>query len=232
MKITENTTLKELIDILGTVEKAAKTPTSKKLREEAGEPIASTMDCTVYANGYAVYDNGTGRTVMWIPSCVSFTYHFDKLRENEKTFMSETDTLPEGLLESLPWFSALTLIGDHRVEANAMNRRQGSRTGSKDYDSDDLGDKDGDVEEAYEKQYQKEYNWRETHIGENPESIFIRKETRQEMLASMTEKQREVFVLYYQYGYTQQEIADKLGIDQTSIRDRLDGALKKVKKLF
>lgn len=232
MKITENTTLKELIDILGTVEKAAQTPTSKKLREEAGEPIASAMDCTVYANGYAVYDNGTGRTVMWIPSCVSFTYHFDKLRENEKTFMSETDTLPEGLLESLPWFSALTLIGDHRVEANAMNRRQGSRTGSKDYDSDDLGDKDGDVEEAYEKQYQKEYNWRETHIGENPESIFIRKETRQEMLASMTEKQREVFVLYYQYGYTQQEIADKLGIDQTSIRDRLDGALKKVKKLF
>lgn len=78
--------------------------------------------------------------------------------------MSETDTLPEGLLESMPWFSALTLIGDHRVEANAMNRRQGSRKGSKDYDSDDLGDKDGDAEEAYEKQYQKEYNWRETHI--------------------------------------------------------------------
>ena len=232
MQITENTTLKELIESLGTVTKAEKTPTTKKLREEGGAPIADMMGCLVYANGYGVYDNGTGRTVMWIPSCVSFTYHFDKLRENEKLYLNETDTLPEGLLESMPWFAALTLIGDHRVEANSMNRRQGSRTGSKDYRSQDDGDRDGDAEEAVEEQYNKEYTWREEHVGENPESVFIRKETRQEMLSSMTEKQREVFVLYYQYGYTQQEIADKLGIDQTSIRDRLDGALKKVKKLF
>lgn len=34
--ITENTTLGELISILGPVTKAAKTPTSRKLAEEAG----------------------------------------------------------------------------------------------------------------------------------------------------------------------------------------------------
>ena len=232
MNITENTTMRELIDILGAVEKAAKTPTSKKLREEAGEPIAITLDCIVYANGYGVYENETGRTVMWIPNCVTFTYHFDKLRENEKTFMNETDTLPEGMLEGMPWFMALTLVGDHRIEANAMNRRQGSRKGSKDYRSQDDADKDGDVEEALDASYEKEYSWREERIGENPESIFIRKETRQEMLACMTDKQREVFTLYYQYGYTQQEIADKLGISKQSVNERLDGALKKVKKLF
>jgi len=232
MNITENTTLKELIEALGAVEKAPKTPTSKKLREEAGEPLAACEGCIVYANGYGVYENETGRTVVWIPSCVSFTYHFDKLKDSEKNHMRETDTLPEGLLETLPWFMAMTVIGDHRVEDNAMNRRQGSRKGSKDYRADDDGDRDGDAEEAVEQQYEKEYTWRDSRVGENPESIFIREETRREMLANMTDKQREVFILYYQYGYTQQEIADKLMVDQTSVRDRLNGALKKVKKMF
>ncbi len=78
-----------------------------------------------------------------------------------------------------------------------MNRRQGSRKGSKDYRADDDGDRDGDAEEAVEQQYEKEYTWRDSRVGENPESIFIREETRREMLANMTDKQREVFILYF-----------------------------------
>ena len=232
MNISVNTTLEELITILGNVEKAAKVPTPKKLREEAGEPIADMEGCLVYANGYGVYANGTGRTVVWIPDCVSFTYHFNKRKESENHDIPDTDTLPEGLLESLPWFMALTVVGDHRVEDNAMNRRQGGRKGSKDYRSQDDGDHDGEAEDTIEKQYEKEYTWREGSFGENPESVFIRKETRKEMLANMTAKQREVFALYYQYGYTQQEIADKLGIRKQSVNERLEGALAKVKKLF
>lgn len=56
--ITENTTLAELISILGPVTKAAKTPTSKVLREEAGEPIASSPDPLGYGDGILVYSNG------------------------------------------------------------------------------------------------------------------------------------------------------------------------------
>ena len=89
--ITGNTTLAELISILGPVTRAAKTPTSKALREEAGEPIASSPDplgygdgILVYSNGYAVYDNGSGRTVVWVPACTSFNYYFDKMKESEK----------------------------------------------------------------------------------------------------------------------------------------------------
>ena len=230
--ITENTTLGELISILGAVTRAEKTPTSRKLREEAGEPIAVNEEILVYANGYAVYDNGSGRTVVWVPSCTSFTYYFDKMKESEKGGeIKESFELPEGLLESQPWPIAVTLIGDHRVEQNSMNRT-GSRTGTKDYDSDDNGDKDGDAEDAVEKSYQNEYNWREDRVGEDPETIYIRKETRREMLENMTEKQREVFILYYKYGYNQYEIADMLGLDQTSVRDRLNGAIRKVKKIY
>ena len=59
--LSTDTTLAELIAILGDVSKAEKTPTSKALRETAGEPIAESDGILVYANGYAVYDNGTGR---------------------------------------------------------------------------------------------------------------------------------------------------------------------------
>ena len=230
--INENTTLGELISILGPVSKAKKTPTSKKLREEAGEPIATDECCTVYASGYAVYDNGSGRTVVWVPSCTSFTYYFDPMKESEKGGdIKQNIDLPEGFLESQPWVLALTLIGDHRVEQYSMNRT-GSRTGTKDYDSDDNGDKDGDAEDALEKSYRNEYNWREDRIGEDPLTIYIRKETRREMLESMTEKQREVFILYYQYGYTQQEIAEMLGSARTTIMHRLEDAVKKVKKVY
>ena len=227
--ITENTTLGELINILGPVTKAQKTPTSRKLAEEAGEPIATNDDILVYANGYAVYDNGSGRTVVWVPSCTSFTYHFDPMKESEKGGeIKQSIDLPEGFLESQPWVIALTLIGDHRVEQNSMNRT-GSRTGTKDYDSDDNGDKDGAAEDAVEKSYQNEYNWREDRVGEDPETIYIRKETRREMLESMTEKQRKVFILYYQYGYTQQEIADMLDCVVSTVNKHLERAVDRIK---
>ena len=228
--VTDNTTLGELLTILKLGDKPHETPTPKMLRETAGAPIATEERCTVYANGYAVYDNGSGRTVVWLPSCTSFTYHFDALKESEKGGeMKETAELPEGLLESLPWTVAVSLIGDHRVEANMMNR-MGSRTGTKDYDSDDNSDKDGDKEDAMEKSLRSEYFWREGHFGENPEDAYIRKETLQEMLDGMTDNQREVFVLYYKCGYTQPEIAAQLCITKQSVNERLRSALERAKR--
>ena len=230
---TENTTLAELIAILGPVTKAEKTPTSKALREEAGEPIAADDRCQVYANGYGVYDNGSGRTVFWIPSCVAFTYRFDPMKESEKGGeIKETFDLPEGFLESQPWPIALTLIGDHRIEILSMQRK-GDRKQSKSLirGNNEEGDAMDDMEER-EDSLAKEYTWRDEQIGEDPETIYIRKETRREMLEGMTEKQREVFILYFKEGYTQQEIADILGLNRRAVGFRLEGALKKVKNIF
>ena len=229
--LNHESTLADLIAFIGEVKKAEKTPTPKKLAESGSAVIAEETGCLVYACGYAVYDNGSGRTVMWLPDCVSFTYYFDEATDAEKGVIPDKDALPEGMLETLPWVMAVTLIGDHRIEANSMNRT-GSRTGTKDYDSDDNGDKDGDAEDAADKSYEKEYVWREDRIGENPEAIFIRKETRREMLESMTDKQREVFLLYYYDGFKQRQIAEMLGISRDSVNDRLEGALKKVKNIY
>lgn len=225
------TTLKNLIDTLGPVKKAERTPTSRKLREETGEPIITTDSILVYPSGYAVYENESGRTVMWVPGCTSFTYNFDRLTDAEQMYQDQKDTLPEGMLEEMPWEMALTLIGDHRIEANSMNR-VGSRTSRADFQSQDDGDKDGDVEDAIEESYRKEFIWRGDHIGENPETIYIRNETREEALADMTDKQREAFLLYYEEGYRQKEIAEMLGVSHQAVCKLLNKALQRVKRTY
>lgn len=227
--ITKNTTLGELLTLIGPVSKGGKIPTAKKLREEIGDPIAIENGCSVYANGYAVYVNSSGRTVFWLPSCVSFTYRFTPLKESEKGGdIKETCELPEELLVSQPWEIAVTLIGEHRIDANSMNR-QSSRTGTKDYDSADNSDKDGDAEDAVEKSYQSEYTWTDGRYGEDPLQTVLRKERRCEMLEAMTEKQREVFILYYQDGYDMVEIGTRLGITKQSVKERLNGAIDRIK---
>lgn len=57
-------TLNDLIKSLGTINMQEKVPTAKCLRETAGEPVATSDDCVVYANGYAIYHNVTGTVVL------------------------------------------------------------------------------------------------------------------------------------------------------------------------
>lgn len=229
--VTEKTTLGELLSILDLAEKSGKTPTPKELFGTAGDPIAETNDCTLFSNGFAIYQNITGRTVVWLPYCKSFTFYFNKLRDSEKDTFKETYELPDGFLTAQPWILAVTLIGDHRIEANSMNRT-GSRKDTTDYDSADNGDKDGDMELAVADPFRRAFNWYDGRMGENPQDAVERRETREKMLEAMTDKQREVFVLYYRDCMTQDEIAEMLGIAKMSVNERLRYALTKAKKFF
>lgn len=71
--------------------------------------------------------------------------------------------------------------------------------------------------------------WYDETLGVDPLDAVIRRENREEMLAAMTDKQREVFVLYHKYGWTQQQIADKLGISKMSVCERLKQAKSKMR---
>jgi len=231
MTITEKTTLGELLTLLNLAEKSGKAPTPRELFETAGEPIAETNDCTLFSNGFAIYQNITGRTVVWLPYCKNFTFYFTKLRDSEKDTFRESYELPDGFLSAQSWILAVTLIGDHRIEANSMNRT-GSRRDTTDYDSADYGDKDGDEEQALADPYRRAFNWYDGRMGENPQDAVERRETREEMLADMTDKQREAFIMYYRDCMTLEEIAAVLGINHRAVGFRLDGALKKAKKFF
>ncbi len=242
INITENTTLGEMLKLLNLGEKPHEIPTPRKLRDNAGKPVAcypvsdisraiADIFCTVYSNGFAVYDNGSGRTVLWLPDCKSFTYVFTRPKASEEGALPYKEQISDDMLESLTWFTAVMLIGDHRIENNLMNRRS-SRKGAKDYDTDDRGDKCGETEEVVEKRYRGMFLWNDGRFGEDPLDALIRAERNKEMLDAMTDKQREVFLLYYKDGYTQQQIADMLGIARTTVIHHLEGSIKKIKKYF
>ncbi len=229
MNITKNTTLEELINCLGGLEKEEKRPTAKALRETAGEPVADMDGCQVYANGYAVYSNGSGTTVLWLKDCLNFTYRFVQPKDGEKESITGKSVLDEEALGGQPWYFGVMLRGDHQVEENMMNRkgdRRGQRTDMK-YDCDEA-----EVQEDEEDTYLHNlYSWRDTPFAENPEDAYIRKETQQEMLEKLSDTQREAFVLYYRDGLTRQEIADNLKISRQGVDHRLEKALKRLKKI-
>ena len=230
---TEGMTLGGLLAMLHLGEKPHESPTPKVLRETAGYPIAIEDRCLVYANGYAVYDNGSGRTVIWLPDCLNFTYYFNPMKDSEiGGEIKQMDELPDGLLASEPWPIAVTLIGDHRVESNVM-QRQGDRKKNKSLIRGDNEEGDAlDEMEEREDSLVKAYSWRDGRFGENPEDAYIRKESIQEMLGAMSPKQREAFVLYYRDGINQYEIAAMLGVSQNAVKCRLQNALASIKNIF
>ena len=257
LTITKNTTLGELLKLLNLGEKPCETPTPKKLRENAGKPVAfypmsdysgSTdltdlndlsysntaalnIGCIVYSNGFAVYDNGSGRTVLWLPDCTSFTYVFTRPKATEEGKLPYKEQISDEKLESLSWFTAVMLIGDHRVETNLMNRKS-SRKGSRAYDVDDCGDKCGKIEAVTEDSYMDKFFWAEGRFGENPLDALIREERYNEMLEVLTDKQRTAFRLYYKEGYTQQQIAEMMGCVVSMVNKHLSVSLKKLNKYF
>lgn len=237
--ITEATTLGELIGMLNLGEKLQDTPTPKKLREIAGDPIAVARDpigygegCRVYANGYAVYDNGSGRTVIWLPDCTSFIYFFVQPKDTEIGICPAKTILPEGELESQPWAIPVMLVGEHRIE-NLVHHRKSDRKESKALIRDDRDERNAIEEmDRLEDSFRKEFTWKDGRFGEDPFDYLLRKERQREMLKHMTDKQREVFVMYYQGGYTQREIALFLGISQQKVSKNLSYAVKKAKKIY
>lgn len=232
--VTEETTLRELLEMIGAVRRAEKTPTARALREKKREngtveqiqPLAETADgdCKVYANGYAVYSNNTGTTVMWLADCYSFTYQFDGLKDKEKDYISQKITISEDVLGSQPWFIAVMLRGDHQVERNSMDRKGDRRGQNKNISLDYVTEKEEEVAK-----------WNPDYHFESPERALIQKEIFREEFGKLTDRQREVFLLYHQCGYTQQEIAEMLKLNRLTAREYLKVAEAKIRnfeKLF
>ena len=227
--ITDKTTLRDMLTILGLEQKQkrqGKTPTKAKLMSADGLPLAKMDGCTLYETGYVLYENSYGRhSVVWLPYCVNFTYYFNKLRDAEKEYLKETDDVPNETLVSSPWTTTVSLFGEERI-TQALNRGLGNADIKPEIDVAD-DDKEHEPEDSdYEGKW---FVWDDETLGVDPLDAVIRRETREEMLAAMTDKQREVFIYYHKYNWTQQQIAEVIGISRDSVNDRLEGANKKAK---
>lgn len=220
LTITDKTTLGELLTMLGLEprqQREGKTPTRVKLIASAGEPVAKMSGVTLYTNGYALYENGHGRySVIWLPYCTDFTYSFNKLRDAEKDYLSEKSELPDDLLLSAAWTAAVALFGEERITLSMTRGYGNADTDGESDEEDDAENEEEDVDDEG-----RNFIWDDDPLGVDPLDAVIRKETREAMLAEMTDKQREVFVLYHKYGWTQQRIADTIGIAQQNVHKRL-----------
>lgn len=228
MNITAKTSLSEVITLLDLKpgqKKKGKTPTRLKLTTSE-EPLVQIHGSTLYASGYALYENGLGRhSVVWLPYCVNFTYYFNKLRDAEKDYLRERSEVSDKALMETSWATIAALFGEERI-TQSMNRGFGNADPSADGDSIDEENEDEPEAEDMEG---RNFVWYDETLGVDPLDAVIRRENREEMLAAMTDKQREVFLLYHKYGWTQQQIADKLGISKMSVCERLKQAKSKMR---
>ena len=163
--------------------------------------------CEVFVNGYAVYDNGNRKTVLWVPDCGSATYQFTKLRDNEKQYQVEKDTVGQDVFGPAPWYIAVTVAGENNIERN-LDHPKSVGTMS------DTGE-----EEDYE--VKPTHRWIGGSHFDNPEEAYIKKEAEEERRAALDEEQKEIYVLYYEKHLSQEEIGAIMGINKSSVCRRL-----------
>ena len=185
-------------------------PMMAKLECESGGVIEA------FNNGYCVYDNGDRKTVVWILDCCNYTYRFTPLRDSEKEYMKQNDEISEDIIGSLPWYQAVMLRGEDQIWKNSEHPK------SKGTMSDADEDIDADVKP--------DYHWCCGGHIETPEEYVIRVETERERRDALTEKQREVFIMYYEQGMTIEDIANYLGVTSQAVGDRLKYIKKKLSK--
>ena len=170
----------------------------------------------VFNNGYAVYDNGNRRVVLWAPDCGSATYYFTGLRDNEKEYLSQKEEIGLDILGDLPWYHALMIAGENRIEYNMDHPK--SKGNTSDFDLAD------DVVPAT--------HWAGASRFDTPEEAYLKKEAAEERWKALSEKQRQVFMMRYETAMTQQQIADRMGLSQNTVNYHLKTGSKVLKNFF
>ena len=207
--------------------KAKRRPSAKSLR--LYEPRIAMCEigedglCEVFVNGYAVYDNGNRKTVVWVPDCGSTTYYFGPLKDKEKEYLKQRDDIGEDVMGQLPWYMPLLIAGEDSIERNLIHPKTAASSNDKSWEEE------ADIQAAKK--------WEGgCHFG-TPEDIFLQKEEREEIrteVKQLKETQREAVEMYYFQDMDQYEMSKKMGISQPSVNSRLkygkkelEGALKK-----
>ena len=237
--ITDDTTLNELIALArnNAIEKPKTTPKFATLRNKCrcGECHCvaslknSMFDLRVYDCGYAGYESYGRTTVIDLDEIFTVTYPSNYYEVS----------LEASAIGNSSWGYALAILGDEQIEFQQNKEKahdfvSEDDNGSVSADAYDLGCAcDCGGLSGNKKINQPALA---VHI-DDPETAYIKKETKGEIRwalsktrADMTEKQAEVFRLYYDEDMTLKEIAKTLGISSPAVLYRLEGVSKKLHK--
>ena len=231
LNITPETTLNELISLArnNAIEKPETTPKFSTLRKNANCVASYRSDdhrssLFVYDNGFAAYETDGRTTAIDLDeiSSVKYVTAYDDLSMERSDFDREW-------LRNLPWASALALLGEDQVTHNLFEGKAHELIGEGDYN-------ENEAEDEIKKSNKPNNPIFTAHI-DDPETAYIRKETRSEIKralskarAQMTVKQAEAFALYYNQDMTEEKIGKILGIAQRTVSHRLSGAKQKLHK--
>ena len=165
------------------------------------EKIRGDIEITVYKNGYVLYDAGKKYTVFPLPPREGYCYDF----------VSGSSLVDAEVFEDAAWCGRLILEGEDRLAENERRRESSHKVvsySSKGEDeSPDLVDHSpGALEE------------------------LLWKETLDELSSFLTGRQKEVMYLYYKKGFTQAEIACRIGVSQQQVSRILKGVKEIVRK--
>lgn len=211
--LNEKMTLRELLTMISPTT-GVSIPTAKALRT-SGDPIAiyaaNNFTISVYPSGFALAVSYKRTTVVRVDECTDYSY--DTLHEalaNCKKSATPSHIGFEVFLDAA-WPVRVTMTAEEQLERN-----NNGAAWSKICLHPDVA---ADV---------KEYN-RCVH-GQSIEDMAFAKMEKEEILERLTDKQREAYVLYYDEGYTMEEIGGMLEISRDAVKDRLHGAVQKTRK--
>lgn len=207
-------TLKQLQALVTRTEE--KTPTHKKLRESGIPVIMKThienSIVTVYENGFTSYSktiNSKVHTTVFAVDMINWSYSFVD---------GQTFTVPKSEYENLDAATVLAMKGEERLAHNTESREEYKVSFHLENDGTDY------AKEAAAPDF--------TDAFLNKMESEIQSEQLRNALSKLTQKQYIVVKMYFFDGMTQEEIAVRLGIERSSVSSRLQGALKKLKKVF
>ncbi len=221
--------------------KAKRCPGSEQLRsghELIAQITVGEATCEVYENGYAVFDNGDRKTVIWVPDCPKAARYYypatydekckEELRLRGEDYEDDPDCcivegtepgedrLDEEQLADMAWYLAVVIAGENRIEANLEHPMSAGCRSDKNVEDCGSG----------------RHNWSCGAKFQNPEEALLQKEERAERCANLSNKQLEAYKYYYEEEYTQEQIASMLGISQQAVNDRLESAVKKIAEFY
>lgn len=213
--LNDKLTLRELLTMISPTA-GVSIPTAKALRT-SGDPIAvyavPNFSISVYPSGFALAVSYKRTTVVRVDECTDYIY--DTLHEALANCKKSATPSHIGfeLFFDTAWPVRVTMTAEDRLEAN-----------------NDLAARRAISEHPQVAADVQQFN-RWEH-GESVENQVFGRMIKEEMLERLTDKQKEVMILYYREGYTQVEISEMLGISTVAVKNRLDGAVQKLCRSF
>lgn len=211
--VNDKLTLRELLTMISPTT-GVSIPTAKALRE-SDTPIAiyatNNFSISVYPSGFALAVSYKRTTVVRVDECTDYSY--DTLHEalaNCKKSATPSHIGFEVFLDAA-WPVRVTMTAEDRLEEN-----------------NDLAARRAISEHPQIAADVQQYN-RWLH-GESVENQTFGRMMKEEMLERLTDKQKEVMILYYDEGYTQAEIAEVMGVSQKAVGQHIMLANKKIRK--